>query len=162
MKNTKNISFWGYKCFGLGKHIWALIRKKLSLGFENQLVHLHSLISQRLHYSLIGKYHIWKSYKQKFNFLAISVAEQACLGMTWSETPKTGFLISEAHIMSYLFISNDYMFLYPLFSLEKKGILISCQSRSVVRPCIRPSITFLVNVSPPKPLEVATLNFVVE
>ena len=57
-------------------------------------------------------------------------------------------------------------FLYPLFSLEKKGILISCQSRSVVRPsvrpCVRPSVTFLVNVSPPKPLEVATSNFVGE
>ena len=37
--------------------------------------------------------------------------------------------------------------LYPLFSLEEKGILISCQSRSLVRP----SVTFLVNVSPPKP-----------
>ena len=58
------------------------------------------------------------------------------------------------------------MFLYPLFSLEKKGILISCQSRSVVRPSVRPSVrtsvTFLVNVSPPKPLEVATPNFVGE
>ena len=45
-------------------------------------------------------------------------------------------------------------------SLEKKGILISCQSRSVrlsVRPCVRPSVTFLVNVSPPKPLEVAVI-----
>ena len=64
--------------------------------------------------------------------------------------------------------------LYPLFSLEKKGILISYQSRSVVRlsvrpsvrtsvrPCVRPSVTFLVNVSPPKPLEVATSNFVGE
>ena len=69
---------------------------------------------------------------------------------------------------------NSHKSLYPLFSLEKKGILISCQSRSVVRPsvrpsvcpsvrpCVRPSVTFLVNVSPPKPLEVATLNFVVE
>ena len=28
------------------------------------------------------------------------------------------------------------IFLYPLFSLEKKGILISCQSRSVVRPSV--------------------------
>ena len=63
-----------------------------------------------------------------------------------------------------------FAFLYPLFSLEKKGILISCQSLSVVRPsvrpsvrpCVRPSVTFLVNVSPSKPLEVATLNFVVE
>ena len=79
-----------------------------------------------------------------------------------------------------------FVLLYPLFSLEKKGILISCQSRSVVRPsvcpsvrpsvrpsvcpsvrpsvrpCVRPSVTFLVNVSPPKPLEVATPNFVGE
>ena len=53
------------------------------------------------------------------------------------------------------------------FSLEKKGILISCQSRSVVRPSVRPSmrtfvrpVMFLVNVSPHKPLEVATSNFV--
>ena len=56
--------------------------------------------------------------------------------------------------------------LYPLVSLEKKGILISCQSRSVVRPsvrpCVRPSVTFLVNVSLPKPLEIATSNFVGE
>ena len=65
---------------------------------------------------------------------------------------------------------HSYYLLYPLFSLEKKGILISCQSRSVVRPsvrlsvcpCVRPSVTFLVNVSPPKPLEVATSNFVGE
>ena len=54
----------------------------------------------------------------------------------------------------------------PAFFLEKKGILVSCQSRSVVRPsvclCVRTSVTFLVNVSPPKQLEVATSNFVVE
>ena len=64
----------------------------------------------------------------------------------------------------------DNMLLYPLFSLEKKGILISCQSQSVVRlsvcpsvrPSVRPSVTFLVNVSPPKRLEVVTSNFVVE
>ena len=59
-------------------------------------------------------------------------------------------------------IFKTVLLLYPLFSLEKKGILISCQSRSVVRPCVRPSVTFLVNVSPPKPLEVATSNFVGE
>ena len=68
------------------------------------------------------------------------------------------------------FFYGSFLSLYPLFSLEKKGILISCQSRSVVRPsvrpsvrpCVRPSVTFLVNVSPPKPLEVATSNFVGE
>ena len=48
-----------------------------------------------------------------------------------------------------------FLLLYPLFSLEKKGILISYQSRSVVRPsvcpCVCASVTFLVIVSPPKP-----------
>ena len=61
--------------------------------------------------------------------------------------------------------------LYPLFSLEKKGILISYQSRSVVRrPSVRlsvrlcgcASVTFLVNVSPPKWLDITTSNFVAE
>ena len=50
--------------------------------------------------------------------------------------------------------------LYPLFSLEKKAILISYQSRSVVRPSVRASVMFLVNVSPPKPLDLATSNFI--
>ena len=56
--------------------------------------------------------------------------------------------------------------LYPLFSLEKKGILISYQSRSVVRLSVPPygcaSVTFLVNVSPPKRLDIASSNFVAE
>ena len=47
--------------------------------------------------------------------------------------------------------------LYPLFSLEKKGILISYQSLS-----IRESVRFLVNVSPPKLLDIVTSNFVDE
>ena len=55
--------------------------------------------------------------------------------------------------------------LYPLFSLEKKGY-INFVSKSVRRPSVRsyvrPSVTFLVNVSPPKPLEVATSTFVGE
>ena len=37
--------------------------------------------------------------------------------------------------------------LYPLFSLEKKGILISCQSRSVVRPSVRLSVRAYVRPS---------------
>ena len=53
------------------------------------------------------------------------------------------------------------MFLYPLFSLEKKGY-INFVSKSVRRPSVCASVTFLVNVPPPKPLEVATSNFVVE
>ena len=31
---------------------------------------------------------------QNFKTLAISVAEQAGLSLTWSETPKTGFLVT--------------------------------------------------------------------
>ena len=60
---------------------------------------------------------------------------------------------------TFLCLVMEFKLLYPLFSLEKKGILISCQSRFVVRPsvcpsvrpCVCPSVTFLVNVSPPKP-----------
>ena len=47
--------------------------------------------------------------------------------------------------------------LYPLFSLDKKGILISYRTRLV-----RASVTLFVNVSPPKLLDVATSNFVAE
>ena len=47
--------------------------------------------------------------------------------------------------------------LYLLFSLEKKAVLISYQSRSIVRPSVRASVMFLVNVSPPKLLDLATL-----
>ena len=101
---------------------------------------------------------------------------------TWS--PERHFIFTEMcyktrsyHFMIYWktlensnVLCKSILLLYPLFSLEKKGILISCQSRSVVRPsvcpsvspCVRPSVTFLVNESPSKPLEVATLNFVVE
>ena len=70
---------------------------------------------------------------------------------------------------------NAYVLLIePAFFFRKKGYInfVSKSVRrpsvclsvrpSVVRPCVRPSVTFLVNVSPPKPLEVATLNFVVE
>ena len=67
-----------------------------------------------------------------------------------------------------------YLFIIPDFFFRKKGkngILISCQSRSVIRLSVCLSVRlsvrafvrhFLVNVSPPKPLEVATSNFVVE
>ena len=44
--------------------------------------------------------------------------------------------IEEYFEIGFYYISSDL--LYPLFSLEKKGILILCQSRSVVRPSVRP------------------------
>ena len=55
------------------------------------------------------------------------------------------------------------MLLIPAyFSLEKR--YINFVPKSVRRPSVclsvRPIVTFLVNVSPPKPLEVATVNFV--
>ena len=49
--------------------------------------------------------------------------------------------------------------LYLLF-VRKKGYINIVPKSSVVRPSVRPSVTFLVIVSSPKPLEVATSNFV--
>ena len=56
----------------------------------------------------------------------------------------------------------------PTLFIRKKGILISYQSLTIVCPshcpsartCVRPSITFLVKLPPPKPLDGATSNFV--
>ena len=53
------------------------------------------------------------------------------------------------------------LFVIPAFFFRKKGY-INFVSKSVLRPSVRPSVTFLVNVSPPKTLEVATSNFVDE
>ena len=58
-------------------------------------------------------------------------------------------------------------FLYPLFSLEKREYEFRVKVgpsfvRRSVCPSVRPSVTFLVNVSPPKPLEEATSNFAAE
>ena len=65
------------------------------------------------------------------------------------------------HAIVHQMVIHGIDLLYPLFSLVKKGILISRQSRSV-RPSVCLSVTFHVNISPPKPLEVATSNFVGE
>ena len=81
---------------------------------------------------------------------------EACRVMTNSD-PEEWILLSCPH-KNNGFFSCPPLFLYPLYSLDKKGILISYQSQSVVHP----SVTFLVNVSPPKPLDVATSNFVAE
>ena len=63
----------------------------------------------------------------------------------------------KSHVTAHIII--------PAFSLEKKGY-INFVSKSVRRPSVRlavsPSVTFLVNVYPPKPLEVAASNLVVE
>ena len=58
-------------------------------------------------------------------------------------------------------IDHNLIIIPIFFFLEKKGY-INFVFKSVRRPSVRPSVTFLVNVSPPKPLEVATSNFVVE
>ena len=64
--------------------------------------------------------------------------------------------------LSYTYIC--LIIFVPAFFLRKKGILILYQSQSVVRlsvcPSVRPSVTFLVNASPHKPFDIATLNFV--
>ena len=55
--------------------------------------------------------------------------------------------------------SKEHLIIIPAFSLKKRVY----QFRVKVGPSsVRLSITFLVNVSPPKPLEVATSIFVVE
>ena len=59
-------------------------------------------------------------------------------------------------------LSEDVHIVIPAFFFRKKGYINFCQSRSVVSPCVRPSVTFLVNVSPPKRLDIATSNFVAE
>ena len=46
-------------------------------------------------------------------------------------------LLSELQLNKANASDTEAAFLYPLFSLEKKGKLISCQSRSVVRPSVR-------------------------
>ena len=52
-----------------------------------------SLISTFV-FSLIEKYHIKTCYELFSSFWLVSVAEQAGLNLTLSETPKTGFLTS--------------------------------------------------------------------
>ena len=59
-----------------------------------------------------------------------------------------------------------FFFIIPAFVFGKKWY-INFVSKSARRPSIPPSsvrasIKFLVNVSPPKPLDVATSNFVAE
>ena len=59
-----------------------------------------------------------------------------------------------------------YIIIIRPFFFRKKGYINFVSSGSVVCPSVRayvrPYVTFLENVSPPKPLEVATSNFVGE
>ena len=55
------------------------------------------------------------------------------------------------------FFCCPFVVVIPVFFFRKKDIL-----NSFHRPCVHTSVTFLVNVSPPKLSEVATSNFVVE
>ena len=65
-------------------------------------------------------------------------------------------------VCSFVFTLNGYHLIIPAFFFRKRGTLISYQSRPVVRLYVRQCVTILVNVSPPKPLDVATLNFAAE
>ena len=49
---------------------------------------------------------------------------------------------------------------YTCFCVRKIGYINLYQSQSVVRVSVHPSVTFLVIVSSPKPLDIATSNFV--
>ena len=65
----------------------------------------------------------------------------------------------------YVFMSwpgdMDMLWIFiPSFFFRKEGY-INFVPKSVRRPSVRPSVRFLVNVSP-KPLEEATSNFVAE
>ena len=64
-------------------------------------------------------------------------------------------------LSQYFTSKNALMILIPAFFFRKKGY-INFVSKSDRRPSVRPSVMFLVNVSPPKPKEVATSNFVGE
>ena len=80
-------------------------------------------------------------------------------------------MVNTKHVMLCSVFSTPLMVsvFVPAFFIRKKGY-INFVSKSVrrpsvrlsVRPCVRPSVTFLVNVSPPKTFEVATSSFVVE
>ena len=79
--------------------------------------------------------------------------------------PSTLFILVDypVHIDT---ISMELSIFIPAFFFRKKKCYIDIVSKSVRRtsvcPSVRPSITFLVNVSPPKPLQVATSNIEAE
>ena len=73
---------------------WTTSWANLFMTYANnkgadQPAHPRSLIWQRFCCSLLRHYNIYTCYIQNFN----SVAEQAGLSLTWSQTPKTGFLV---------------------------------------------------------------------
>ena len=58
-----------------------------------------------------------------------------------------------------------HIFVIPVFFFRKKGhinFVPKSVRRPSVRPCVCASVMFLVNVSPPKRLDLATSNFVAE
>ena len=54
-------------------------------------------------------------------------------------------------------VADKVGLIIPTFFFRKKGYI-----NFMLKSVRRPSVTFLVNESPPKPLEVATSNFIVE
>ena len=79
------------------------MRKKLFSRFANNKgADQPAPSGQSLHYSLTGKQNIF----QVSIFELVSVAEQAALSMTWSETKKTGFLATRPIYSNFSFIDR--------------------------------------------------------
>ena len=75
-----------------------------------------------------------------------------------------GSIFELIHHKVFILWHTDQLFvvvIIPAFFFRKKGY-INFVPKSVRRPCGCASVTFLVNVSPPKRLDVATSNFVAE
>ena len=63
--------------------------------------------------------------------------------------------ITREECFTLLHVTNHYIIIIiPAFFLRKKGY-INFVPKSVRHPSVRPSVMFLVNESPPKPLDIA-------
>ena len=87
---------------------------------------------------------------------------QTGLCLCGSYATKSGFLAARPnYFFQYMkchIISSYSHFYYTRFFVRKIGY-INFIPKLVRRPSVRPSVTFLVIVSSPKPLDVATSNF---
>ena len=93
--------------------------------------------------------------------------KQQNLGVGLSDKIKLNLQVASAVIRSKGVVLLLFVVI-PAFFFRKKGYINFCNKVSPssvcpsVRLCVRVSVTFLVNISPPKLLDVATSNFVAE